>query len=224
MICVVLIGLLGTSVFAAEGNDIGGYVYNTETGELQAYKESPDEVLPEIQITEEDMEPYTVEGPATRSIGRGFISYSPSTYTYEYENPQYKIGKIRVDNSDNKYSPADLVFTVEKSSSCSVEVSIYGEVGGEAGVIFAKAEAKFGGEVAFNVSWTKGTSVSTNTQVPPGKIGSVTGYVIGIYSQGTAVYRMINTSTDETWDETVGLGALIPTTNDWNLVVEIPSA
>ena len=48
--------------------------------------------------------------------------------------------------------------------------------------------------------------------------------VIGIYSNGKATYRMINTTTDETREEEVSLGALIPTTNEWNLVVEIPSS
>ena len=50
------------------------------------------------------------------------------------------------------------------------------------------------------------------------------GHVIGIYSNGKATYRMINTTADETREEEVSLGALIPTTNEWNLVVEIPSS
>ena len=39
------------------------------------------------------------------------------------------------------------------------------------------------------------------------------GHVTGIYSNGKATYRMINTTADETREEEVPLGALIPTTN-----------
>lgn len=222
--CIAIIGLLGIPVSATENDVAGGYVYNTETGELQAYKENPNEVLPDIQVNSEDIEPYIVNAPGTRSIGRAFISYSPRTYTYEYTNPKFKIGKIRVDNTANKYESASLVFVTENSSSCEMTYSAAMEVGGELQAIFGKASIKFGGEIARKVSWVRGTSVSTTSSVPPGEIGSVTAYVIGIYSAGTATYRMINTTTDEVWEENVGVGALIPTTNEWNLVVEIPSA
>ena len=64
--------------------------------------------------------------------------------------------------------------------------------------------------------------MQTGTTVPAGQIGRVTGYVVGVYTAGTATYRVLNTSTDETWTETGAIGALVPTSNDWNLVIEVP--
>lgn len=220
---IMMLSVINTTAFAAENSsqEIKGYIWNSNTGELREYYNSPDELFPEIVMTEADKEPYT-NPVMSRGIARAFHSYSPTQYTYDYDNDRFKIGVVRVDNSKNSVTPADLKFVVDRSGSCSTTLTTGVTYGGEVEAIFSKAELKFSGEVASTVSWSAGTSVGTNSSVPAGQIGKVTAYVIGLYSQGTAKYTVLNTTTDELWYDTVGIGGLIPTTNEWNLVVEIP--
>lgn len=220
----ILVSVGNLTVLAEENREhnIKGYIWNSMTGELQEYCDSPDEVLPPINMTEADSEPY-IELLQPHGFARAFYSYSPTTYTYDYQNERFKIGSVRVDNSKNVASPAELKFVVDKSGSCSTTLTTGVSYGGETNAIFAKAQLKFNAEVASTVSWSAGMSVGTNSSVPAGQIGKVTAYVVGIYSQGTATYTVLNTTTDELRYESVGIGGLIPTTNEWNLKVEIPS-
>ena len=174
-------------------------------------------------MNEEDYAPYVYPVTLRRGYARTFVSYSPTTYTYKYDDPQFKIGMTRVDNRNNS-TPASLNFEVTQSSHCDVEASLSVEYGGEVEAIFAKAEVKYGAEVSERVSWTRGTSVGTGVTVPAGKVGTITAYVIGIYSSGTVTYRVLNTTTGDYWDEKVGAGALIPTTNSWNFIPVISNS
>lgn len=212
--------MLGTSVFAAQSP--AGYIYNPETTKLAPYYETPEEVIPQREITEEDLEMYV--NPITpHGFNRYCIAYSPKSYSYDYNNERFKIGVARVDNTKNKYESADLIFVATQSSSVGFTLTLGVECGGEVDAVFSKVSAKYRGEVATNVSWSAGETVQTGTKVPPGKIGRVTAYVIGVYTAGTATYRVLNTTTDEMWDEACGIGVLVPTTNAWNMVVEVPS-
>ena len=221
---LLCVSILSTTAFAAETNQtVSGYLWNSQTGELRAYVNSPEECLPMITMEAEDFTPY-VNPVMTRGVARAFYSYEPNSYTYDYQNSRFKIGMVRVDNSGNHTTPAALVFAVDQSGSCSVTLTLGASLGGEVNAIFSKAQLTFGGEVASQVSWSQGTRVETNSSVPPGQIGRVTAYVVGIYSAGTTTYTVLNTTTDELWYDSVGIGVLIPTTNEWNLVVEIPCA
>lgn len=132
------------------------------------------------------------------------------------------IGTVRVDNSLNQYSPASLIFVVEQSGSCSTTITMGATTGVEVDALYAKASLTFGLEVSDQVSWTEGIRIETESSVPPRQIGKVTGYVVGIYSGGTATYILENPATNKITYEYVGTGGIIPTTRNWNLVVEIP--
>lgn len=225
LILVLVLPILSIASFA-EADDterIRGYLWNPQTGELKAYHTSPEEVAPPINLHDFNREPY-VNPISTHGIARAFYSYSPSRYTYDYTNSRFRIGSVRVDNSGNKTSSASLQFTVKNSGSCSTTVTSGMTYGGEVQAIYAKASLEFSGSVAATVSWSSGTDVGTASSVPPGQIGKITAYVVGLYSQGTATYTLLNTSTDEIRYDSVGIGAIIPTTQAWNLVVEIPAA
>lgn len=224
IVTILSICLFNVTASAAEIDSpaIKGYVWNPSTGQLEAYYNSPEECLPPLSMSEADTEPY-INPIMPQGIARAFVSYSPTSYTYNYTNNLFKIGTVRVDNSKNTSSSANLNFTVERSGSCSITLTLGSSIGGEIDAIYAKAQSTFSAEVAAQVSWSAGTTVGTSSTVPPGKIGKVTGYVIGIYSAGTATYSRLNTTTDELTYEKVGIGALLPTTNAWNLVVEVPS-
>ena len=227
LICLVMAGAVffavGTTAFAAESSarEVKGYIWNPQTDELCAYHSVPDAGVLEFKTTEG-----SDDADALPMLPRGFIrtfhSYSPSTYTYKYDSELFKIGFVRVDNSHNSSEPADLTFTVQNSGSCSTTITSGYAIGGELDAIYYKATLEFSGEVANQVSWSRGMSVGTSTSVPPGQIGKITAYVVGIYSGGTATYAVENTATNQMRYEYVGIGALIPTTNAWNLVVEIP--
>lgn len=218
--CVCVCTMVGTTALAATPFP-GGYVYEPETGEIYPYVSSPEEILSDITLTDEDMEPY-INPIMPLAYVRSFVSYSPTSYTYDYNNERFEIGSVRVDNSLNQVAEADLVFVVTQSSSCQATVTVGVEAGGEVQAAFAKAQLKFSGSVAKTVSWTAGTTVETGITVPPGMIGKITAYVIGVYSAGTATYSVLNSTTDEMYYETKGIGILIPTTNAWNFVPEIP--
>lgn len=199
-----------------------GYIYNPQTQETIPYYNSPSEVLQGASVTPEDMQTTTETTVQPRGFNRVFVGYSPGSFKYDYENARYKIGVTRLDNRQSS-EPAALTFKVHQSSSCGVSITSGVEYGGEVNAVFGSVSAKYGSEVSANVSWSQGTEVSTNAKVPAGQIGRVTAYVIGVYTAGTATYRVLNTTTGEMWDETGGLGALVPTNNAWNLVVQIPS-
>lgn len=217
---LLVLSIVPFSAFASSNQDdsvIGGYVYNPITGTTQTYYSSPAECLPDLSKTC-DKTPYIAAQP--RGVARAFYSYSPSTQTYDYTNSRYKIGLTRLDNSSSAY-PTSFSFRVEKSGSCGVVVTNGLTIGGETDALFAKAEAEYGNQVSRSVSWYASQSAGAETSVPAGKIGTITGYVIGVYSQGTATYTRLNTTTDELVYETVGMGGLVPTNSEWNLVVNI---
>ncbi len=216
---VCTMALLGTSALAAQNPK--GYLYDQETGELNPYYSTPEEVMPQEKNTAEDLE-LTINPVAPIGFNRYCISYSPNTYTYDYNNERFKIGSCRVDNTKNQISDADLIFEVNQSSSVGIVLTLGASYGGETDAVFAKVSAKYKAEVATSVSWTQGTKVQTGATVPAGQIGRVTGYIVGVYTAGTATYRVLNTSTDESWTEPGAIGVLVPTSNDWNLVIEIP--
>lgn len=208
---------VGTTALAADNatSITKGYIWNSNTNHLEAY----DSLEDDISVQVEEVTPATV---TPRGIIRTFHSYSPTSYSYDYNNAKFKIGMARVDNSSNMYSPANLTFTVEKSGSCCMTTTTGETIGSEVDAIYLKAQLQYNTEVSKQVLWTKGTKVETNTSVPAGQIGRVTAYVIGIYSGGTAKYEVENTATQSLSYDYVAMGALIPTTNVWNLVVEIP--
>lgn len=203
--------------------EVKGYILNTETGSLQEYYNTPEESLSDISANETEEVSMTKDSAIMpRAFTRVFHSYLPNTYSYDYDNSLFKIGMVRVDNSKNNYTSASLVFTVERSGSCSSTVTVGTTVGGEIDAIYAKAKVEFSGEVANQVTWSAGTRVETGSSVPPGQKGKVTAYVVGVYSGGTAKYIIENLATNSVTYEQVGIGALIPCTREWNLVVEIP--
>ena len=216
---VCVMALLGTNALAAENPK--GYIYDQETGKLDPYYSTPEEVMPQEEITAEDLEP-AINPVVPIGFSRSCISYSPNTYTYDYNNARFKIGSCRVDNTANQIREADLIFIVNQSSSVGIVLTLGASYGGETNAVFAKVSAKYKAEVATSVSWTRATQEQTGTTLPAGQIGRVTGYVVGVYTAGPATYRVLNTSTDETWTETGAIGALVPTSNDWNLVIEVP--
>lgn len=203
-----------------------GYIYNPDTGALKPYYFSPQECLPVLAQPEQTMTDSHTAIPIPdympRAIIRTFHSYSPTSYTYSYNNSRFKIGFSRVDNTRSS-QPTDLIFKVEKSGSCSMAITSGITIGGEMDAIYAKAKAEFGAEVTTQISWTSGQSSSTGSKVPAGQIGKVTAYVVGMYSNGTARYTLENPATGTIQYENVGIGAIIPTTNGWNFVIEIPS-
>lgn len=218
---LLLVSIVPYSASAASTqNDsiIGGYVYNPITGTTQVYYNSPAECLPDLPETCLDKTPYIA--PQTRGVARSFYSYSPSSQKYDYANSRYKIGLTRLDNSSSS-SPTTFSFRVEKSGSCGVVVTEGLTIGGETDALFAKVKAEYGSQISRSVSWYASQSAGAETTVPAGKVGTITGYVIGVYSQGTATYTRLNTTTDELVYETIGMGGLVPTNNEWNLVVKI---
>lgn len=220
VLLVTVIMPFSASAVSTEQNDaiVGGYVYNPITGTTQIYYSSPAECLPDLPETCLDKTPYIA--PQTRGVARSFYSYSPSSQKYDYANSRYKIGLTRLDNSSSSV-PTSFSFRVEKSGSCGVVVTEGLTIGGETDALFAKVKAEYGSQISRSVSWTASQSAGAETTVPAGKIGTITGYVIGVYSQGTATYTRLNTTTDELVYETMGMGGLVPTNNEWNLVVSI---
>lgn len=142
------------------------------------------EITPSATV---DLEP-AINPVAPIGFSRSCISYSPNTYTYDYNNARFKIGSCRVDNTANQIREADLIFIVNQSSSVGIVLTLGASYGGETNAVFAKVSAKYKAEVATSVSWTRGTQVQTGTTVPAGQIGRVTGYVVGVYTAGTATY------------------------------------
>lgn len=154
---------------------------------------------------------------------RSFHSFTFGEYARDYENELFKIGEVRIDNSHNQYTSASGVFAVNQSGSCGITITLGMSYGGEVDAIFAHAEFQFHGEVAEEVSWTVGEYAEGSITVPPGKIGKITAYIIGMYYGGTATYAVENLATGTVRYENRSIGALIPTKNSWNFVVEIPA-
>lgn len=129
----------------------------------------------------------------------------------------------RLDNRENPKTSSNLYAEVTYSGSTSAALTLGAAYGGEVNAIVAKVQGQVTGSAAMSVSWTKGVRYSANTTVPSGKVGYVWAYVVAVYSNGTAVYNVLDTSTDQIWSESKGIGGLVPTHNI-NLKVQIKNS
>lgn len=87
---LLCVSILSTTAFAAETNQtVSGYLWNSQTGELRAYVNSPEECLPMITMEAEDFTPY-VNPVMTRGVARE---------TYESQNETSMIGRASVNHA-----------------------------------------------------------------------------------------------------------------------------
>lgn len=141
---------------------------------------------------------------------------SPIDYKKKY------VGQHRVDNSDNKYTSAKLIFTASSGGSWEVSGSTSLETKAELNLIVSKVDATVTVGGAVSRSWSKGYEYGTEVEVPKGKIGTATAYIPGTSSAGNAVYKLTHDSTGETFYENRARGAIVPAKNSWNIVISIP--
>lgn len=142
-----------------------------------------------------------------RAFVWAFSSYSPSSYTTDYE--YIKIGSGRADNLGG-LTPMKLVATVSYTSSTSATLTSGSTVGGEVDAIIAKVKAEVSVTASATVSWTMGISYQAQADTPPGMVGYLDVFVPGIYTSGTAFYNVLDTSNDTLLTESRGIGGRVP--------------
>jgi len=130
------------------------------------------------------------------------------------------VGVTRVDNTQNKYSSAKLIFTATSSGSFKAAANVSGTTAAEINLVVSKVDATVTIGGTFERVWTQGMTYGTETSVPPGKIGEIYAYIPGTASKGYAIYKV----TDDygySFYEQKACGANVPAENSWNMVVKI---
>ena len=94
---IIIASVLQVPVLAEQ--EVKGYILNTETGCLQEYYTTPEESISDISANETEEVSMTKDSAVMpRAFTRVFQSYSPNTYSYDYDNALFKIVMVRVDN------------------------------------------------------------------------------------------------------------------------------
>lgn len=198
------------SVFAEMKTKDGtsnGVLWNQATGETTIYDLSNSQIfntildpIPKIDV----------------SITPMFVtaSYTQSTTAINYKGKY--VGFTRVDNSKNLYGAASLEFTATDSGSITIEATASFETATELNLVLAKVQGTVTVGGSYSRAWEKSHQYGTTASVPKGKIGKVTAYIPTTKSTGSFHYYSTGTNSAG--------GAIVPSQNSWNFVVEIPSA
>lgn len=202
-----------------------GIIWNEETGESQYYSLSnPPKIDPILDPlpSKKDLEKSksTKTSVVTpQSLLPVLVRYDQNSATLDWEEKY--VGVTRVDNSDNLYTSAKLIFMATESDSWEYAGTTSLETSAELELILSKVQATVTVSGTASRSWTKGYTYGTETEVPPGKIGTVTAYIPGTSSSGYAVYKVYNTYDDTYFYDYRARGAIIPAKNAWNMKVKI---
>lgn len=167
--------------------------------------------------------------PATAlADGNSQAGITPMVVVYQFDHYSQQnavvnktmkyVGSVTFDNSANKYSEAHLQYENSYSSSWSASITYGATVGGEYDAIVAKVNASVsvGGEST--VAWSSGTTVGGVLDVPAGKSMTIKAYIEGTSSKGTSYYRRYDTEQSGYTLVSWGMGATVPSRNDWYLV------
>jgi len=136
-----------------------------------------------------------------------FVGYSPNSYTRDYEF--LKIGAGRADNRGG-VTPMKLIALVSYTSSTTAAITQGATVGGEVDAAVAKVRAEYTATASLSVSWTMGTTYQAQSDTPPGMVGYMDVFVPGIYTLGTATYKVLDTSNEKITTVNRGIGVRVP--------------
>lgn len=115
------------------------------------------------------------------------VAYEPDYISVDWT---YKsLGVVSGDNRQGS-SPLSITYDYEDSGTTTASLALYGSASAEAGVVFAKMEAKAGFEVTFSRSWTKGSSAGASYSIAPGKFEMVGVYIPAVKTSGRLKYKV----------------------------------
>jgi len=223
LLSLTLISSLVIPVSASAKSTVGtptGIIWNETTGETITYDpavgiKSPTPILDK-----------TAESTNSTIRPMGLFMYNLDHYDQDsavVNWTQKYVGATRVDNSGNNYTSADLIFTATNSDTTTATATASGETQAELNLIVTKVDATVTIGGSYSRSWMEGYTYGTKSSVPPNQIGTVTAYIPGTSSLGSAVYKVTNTSDSTYFYENRARGATVPAKNMWNLIVQIPS-